>query len=329
MATYIIKKGDTLTKIANRLGTTVQELTKKNNISNINKINIGQRLSYDNVKYDDSANYQSNYINKKVTINDVNNIINNYIKTENNIDYSTLGKHTYTDVFTVKDNTPNAYKKAAELTCDYLNSKLNSSPSKYKIDDYDLQIIANNIGTVKQTAKQTKLKLKNSAKKIETRQTKTDSAKTKTDSVTRTNTNSTNNKLSKRTTNSQYNSKSKEKSTFMDWFTNATLSAAMAENPAVATAVGYEKDPVTGKVTQDANWMDSKKRPDLVRLQKSIGTMGTLVTGATAAAATPAVVAGAPIMFRYGRLALNKKKKKILPRLENWLDEFMEHIINN
>lgn len=107
----------------------------------------------------------------------------------------------------------------------------------------------------------------------------------------------------KRKTTVQYNSDGSmtnvsalpQKESSGDWFTNATLSAAMADNPAVATAVGYEKDPTTGKVTQDANWLDSKKRPDLDRLQKSIGTMGALVTGANAAAAVAPTALGAGI----------------------------------
>lgn len=79
MATYTVKKGDTLTKIANKLGTTVRELAKKNNISNVNKINIGQRLSYDNVKYDD---------NNKQSSNSNNTDVNSYIEKRYAGDYS-------------------------------------------------------------------------------------------------------------------------------------------------------------------------------------------------------------------------------------------------
>ena len=41
---YIVKKGDTLTKIAKRYGTTVDALVKKNNIKNPNLIYVGQVL---------------------------------------------------------------------------------------------------------------------------------------------------------------------------------------------------------------------------------------------------------------------------------------------
>lgn len=42
--TYVVKKGDTLTKIAKRYGTTVDALVKKNNIKNKNLIYVGQVL---------------------------------------------------------------------------------------------------------------------------------------------------------------------------------------------------------------------------------------------------------------------------------------------
>lgn len=42
--TYVVKKGDTLTKIAKKYNTTVDSLAKKNNIADKNKIQIGQVL---------------------------------------------------------------------------------------------------------------------------------------------------------------------------------------------------------------------------------------------------------------------------------------------
>lgn len=42
---YTVTSGDTLSKIAKTYNTTVEELAKNNNISNPNKISIGQRLS--------------------------------------------------------------------------------------------------------------------------------------------------------------------------------------------------------------------------------------------------------------------------------------------
>ena len=42
--TYIVKKGDTLSAIAKKYGTTVSKIAKKNNIKNVNKIYVGQVL---------------------------------------------------------------------------------------------------------------------------------------------------------------------------------------------------------------------------------------------------------------------------------------------
>lgn len=42
--TYIVKKGDTLSKIAQKYGTTYQKIARDNNISNPNSIRIGQKL---------------------------------------------------------------------------------------------------------------------------------------------------------------------------------------------------------------------------------------------------------------------------------------------
>ena len=45
MATYQIKKGDTLSGIAKQYGTTAQALAQANGISNVNKIYAGQSLT--------------------------------------------------------------------------------------------------------------------------------------------------------------------------------------------------------------------------------------------------------------------------------------------
>ncbi len=44
--TYTVKRGDTLSSIASRLGTSVSSLATRNHISNINWIYISQRLVY-------------------------------------------------------------------------------------------------------------------------------------------------------------------------------------------------------------------------------------------------------------------------------------------
>lgn len=41
---YTVVAGDTLTKIANKYGTTVDQLQSWNNIKNVNLINVGQKL---------------------------------------------------------------------------------------------------------------------------------------------------------------------------------------------------------------------------------------------------------------------------------------------
>lgn len=41
---YVVQKGDTLSKIAKKYGTTYQQLAKLNNISNPNKIYVGQKI---------------------------------------------------------------------------------------------------------------------------------------------------------------------------------------------------------------------------------------------------------------------------------------------
>lgn len=45
---YTVQKGDNLTTIAKRLNTTVETLAKQNNISEPDKIEAGQKLSYKN-----------------------------------------------------------------------------------------------------------------------------------------------------------------------------------------------------------------------------------------------------------------------------------------
>ena len=46
MTNYTVQAGDTLSKIAKAHGTTVSELAKQNSITDANKIEIGQELSF-------------------------------------------------------------------------------------------------------------------------------------------------------------------------------------------------------------------------------------------------------------------------------------------
>ena len=57
---YIVKRGDTLNKIAAQFGTTAIAIAKENNIKNINLIYVGQRLTIPTTTYD------SNYILYKI-----------------------------------------------------------------------------------------------------------------------------------------------------------------------------------------------------------------------------------------------------------------------
>lgn len=44
VSTYIVKKGDTLSQIAAKYNTTVNEIAKLNNIVDVNRISVGQAL---------------------------------------------------------------------------------------------------------------------------------------------------------------------------------------------------------------------------------------------------------------------------------------------
>jgi len=50
--TYTVQKSDNLTGIANRLNTTVEELAKQNNIKDVDKIDVGQKITYSTKTYD-------------------------------------------------------------------------------------------------------------------------------------------------------------------------------------------------------------------------------------------------------------------------------------
>ena len=78
---YIVKRGDTLSKIAKNYGTTVESIAKLNNIKNINLIYTGQRLIIPVDK-----NTQSNYITYTVKYGDtLSKIAQKYGTTVNNI----------------------------------------------------------------------------------------------------------------------------------------------------------------------------------------------------------------------------------------------------
>ena len=76
--TYKIVSGDTLSKIAERFGTTYQELARINGISNPNIIQVGQiikvpgssSVSSNNASYNESSNYTSTYNTYKIVSGD-------------------------------------------------------------------------------------------------------------------------------------------------------------------------------------------------------------------------------------------------------------------
>ena len=81
---YIIRKGDTLTSIAKRYNTTVQNIIKNNNIINPNLIYPGQRL----IIAKSTANLETKYLNYKIKSGDTLwKIANKYNTTVNNIAY--------------------------------------------------------------------------------------------------------------------------------------------------------------------------------------------------------------------------------------------------
>lgn len=43
---YVVKKGDSYSKIARMFGTTIEELQKKNKIRNLDVIRVGQKVKY-------------------------------------------------------------------------------------------------------------------------------------------------------------------------------------------------------------------------------------------------------------------------------------------
>ena len=59
MSSYKVKKGDTLSEIASKTGTTIKQLKKVNpNITNINKIKVGQTIKIPRKKIDRKSVYQ-------------------------------------------------------------------------------------------------------------------------------------------------------------------------------------------------------------------------------------------------------------------------------
>jgi LysM repeat protein len=49
--TYTVKKNDNLTEIARLLNTTIEELAEQNNIEDVNKIKVGQKITYSKNTY--------------------------------------------------------------------------------------------------------------------------------------------------------------------------------------------------------------------------------------------------------------------------------------
>lgn len=81
--THVVKKGETLSSISKKYGTTVDEIVKLNNIKNKNIINVGQKLKID-------SSYSSKYhtVKKGDTVSELANkygSTQNQIKTWNNL----------------------------------------------------------------------------------------------------------------------------------------------------------------------------------------------------------------------------------------------------
>lgn len=72
MATYKVKKGDTLSKIAEKFGTTVTRLAAINQIANVNKISVGQILRLPSGSND--KNYEAIGKHMEVCLSDIENL---------------------------------------------------------------------------------------------------------------------------------------------------------------------------------------------------------------------------------------------------------------
>ena len=74
--TYVVKSGDTLSGIASKYGTTYQELAKYNNISNPNKISVGQKIKIPTLKTETSATSWTPKVGDIVIYNDDKHYVN-------------------------------------------------------------------------------------------------------------------------------------------------------------------------------------------------------------------------------------------------------------
>jgi LysM repeat protein len=131
MATYTVKKGDTLSAIAKKYGTTYQDLAKNNGISDPNKINVGQKLNVGGTTPTTTKTNNNKSNNKNVTntnnksnINGVDQSVINTINTP----FSQSNK--VTDKYSEADKNLKNYKNIVnkdniidQSTWDALNSK--------------------------------------------------------------------------------------------------------------------------------------------------------------------------------------------------------------
>lgn len=165
MATYTVKKGDTLSAIAKKYGTTYQQIAKDNGISNPNLIHVGQTLTIGGntsnnkstvtTPTNTSSNVKVNGVDQSLTatmnsnFSQSNDVTNKYQEADKNYDnYKELANTTDIidqstwDALNTPFATSDAYNQAMQYT-NQLLEKLNSGKTSYtdQIKDLMSQIL--------------------------------------------------------------------------------------------------------------------------------------------------------------------------------------------
>lgn len=138
-ANYIIKKGDTLSKIARETGMSVAELAKMNNIKDVNKIYAGASLIINPSNYKASSPPVKKEIVKKAVYNNSDQIITPIVEDiqeiiEPSVTYPTIPNAKVNNVFLSPQQISDAY-----LNYDMrrnLNNQIKESIKQKKKDDY-------------------------------------------------------------------------------------------------------------------------------------------------------------------------------------------------